>query len=277
MQEKKGGLRTRGIEKKSTLLRPLVTVITVVFNRPRELEATILSVVNQTYENIDFIIIDGGSSDSTVDIIKKYDASIDYWVSEPDNGIYDAMNKGICETHGDWVIFMNAGDCFYTTSTLENVFVKNSINADIIYGKTIVQYHGFQAPFRHFPMKQIWKRTPFSHQAAFIRAPLMKDYKYDLRYKIGADHDFFYRAYKNKKTFESIDETICLFDGRDGATKKQIIVAIRDKMNIALKYDYALWKRMYFNLYLIYVNINLFVRRLLGAKLVNFAIQLLKK
>jgi glycosyltransferase involved in cell wall biosynthesis len=277
MQSIKGGLRMRGIFKKSSQNRPLISVVTVVYNRARELETTILSVANQTYDNVDYVIVDGGSSNDTLDVIKKYDTNINYWISESDKGIYDAMNKAIDEACGDWIIFMNAGDCFYSKDVLENVFGKQTFQADIVYGKTIVQYQGFQAPFKHFPLAQIWKYTPFSHQSAFIKFSLMKDYKYDLNYKIGADHDFFYKAYMSKKTFQYIDEIICLFDGRDGATKKQIVQAIKDKMNIALKYDYTLSKKLYFKMYLLYVNINIFIKRLLGAKLVNLAITLLKK
>jgi glycosyltransferase involved in cell wall biosynthesis len=99
-----------------------ITIITVVYNSVVTLEQTILSVINQTYKNIEYIIIDGGSTDGTVDIIKKYEDKLAYWVSEPDNGIYDAMNKGIEKANGEWLNFMNSGDIFYSKDILNTVF-----------------------------------------------------------------------------------------------------------------------------------------------------------
>jgi len=100
---------------------PIVTVITVTFNAAQHLEQTILSILNQTYVRYELIIIDGGSTDSTLSIIQKYDSRIDYWMSETDRGIYDAMNKAIFLAQGEWLSFMNAGDSFATNSTLEDV------------------------------------------------------------------------------------------------------------------------------------------------------------
>lgn len=120
----KGGLRTQGLFKASGSqgldakesnhadARPLITVITVVFNGANTLEQSILSVINQSYDNIEYIIIDGGSEDGTLDIIRKYEQVIDYWVSEPDRGIYDAWNKGVCLALGDWLAFLGADDTY---------------------------------------------------------------------------------------------------------------------------------------------------------------------
>lgn len=98
---------------------PLISVVTVSYNAVSTIEQTILSVINQTYPHIEYIIIDGGSTDGTVDIIKKYADKIAYWVSEPDKGIYDAMNKGIKVATGEWINFMNSGDCLYRNDTIE--------------------------------------------------------------------------------------------------------------------------------------------------------------
>jgi len=104
---------------------PLITVITVVLNGEKALEETIKSVISQTYPNVEYIIIDGGSTDGTLDIIKKYEDYIDYWVSEPDKGIYDAMNKGVDLTTGQWINFINAGDRFYDEDLIEEIFSKD--------------------------------------------------------------------------------------------------------------------------------------------------------
>jgi glycosyltransferase involved in cell wall biosynthesis len=104
----------------------LISIITVVYNGVSTIEQTILSVINQTYKNIEYIIIDGSSTDGTVDIIKKYEKHLIYWVSEPDKGIYDAMNKGIRKATGEWLNFMNSGDIFSDISVLKNIFCTNS-------------------------------------------------------------------------------------------------------------------------------------------------------
>jgi len=101
---------------------PLISIITVVRNGGKILEETILSVINQTYGNIEYIIVDGASTDNTIAIIKKYENRINYWVSEPDRGIYDAMNKGLSFTKGIWINFMNCGDKFANSSVLEDIF-----------------------------------------------------------------------------------------------------------------------------------------------------------
>ena len=112
---------------------PLITIVTVSFNAVTTIEKTILSVINQTYSNIEYIIIDGGSTDGTVEIIKKYENKISKWISEPDRGIYDAMNKGIKLAIGKWINFMNAGDCFTNNSVLENIFINDSIPSDCTF------------------------------------------------------------------------------------------------------------------------------------------------
>lgn len=107
-----------------TLRKPRITVVTVSYNAREGIERTILSVINQTYTNVEYIIIDGGSSDGTTDVIKKYESRIAFWVAEPDRGIYDAMNKGIKKATGEWLVMMNAGDCFANEKVLEEIFSK---------------------------------------------------------------------------------------------------------------------------------------------------------
>lgn len=117
---------------------PKITIVTVCFNAVKSIEETMLSVLNQTYLNIEYIIIDGGSTDGTVDIIKKYADRLAYWVSEPDKGIYDAMNKGITVATGDYINFMNAGDTFASGSSVSDTFTEtDTTGPDIIYGNAI--------------------------------------------------------------------------------------------------------------------------------------------
>ena len=102
--------------------KPKISVITVCYNAVDVIEKTILSVTNQTYNNIEFIVVDGGSTDGTISIIKRYEKQIDKWISEPDEGIYDAMNKGIKMASGGWLNFMNAGDVFTRSDLLSDIF-----------------------------------------------------------------------------------------------------------------------------------------------------------
>ena len=254
---------------------PVVTVVTVVYNGAKNLEETIKSVLNQTYANVEYIIMDGGSTDGTVDIIKKYESQLAYWVSEPDKGIYDAMNKAIDKATGEWMNFMNCGDRFVSPEVL-NLFT-NKCNADILYGDAIIQYTNFEATFRKHPLDKIWKHSPFCHQACFIKASLMKEYKYNLKYKIGADHDIFYRAYTEGKQFQELPITICYFDGTEGTTKKRIITAIRDKRDIAMTYQFSVTRWIYYQFFLTYIYLNILVKRLLGDRLTKSLTKVLKR
>ena len=119
---------------KSIGFYPRISIITVCYNAERQLKETIKSVVNQTYKNIEYIVIDGASLDGTTELLKKYGSSINYWVSEPDNGIYDAMNKGLSVSTGDYVQFLNAGDLFYKKNSLEVFICAANTHHDLIYG-----------------------------------------------------------------------------------------------------------------------------------------------
>lgn len=203
---KKGDLRTKGYFKKSFDDKPLISIITVVFNGEKYLEETIQSVINQTYDNVEYIIIDGGSTDGTLDIIKKYEDKIDYWVSEKDRGIYDAMNKGIDVASGEWINFMNAGDSFYNEKVLENLFNNNIYeNIDVLYGNYNVIY-----PTKNriaIPGKEndFWKGSQICHQSSFTKASLLKIYKYNIKNKISAEFEFFYELHNKNGRFEYID------------------------------------------------------------------------
>jgi len=201
-----GGLRKKGYFKKSYKNKPLITVITVVFNGEKYLEETIQSIINQTYDNVEYIIIDGGSTDGTLDIIKKYENKIDYWISEKDKGIYDAMNKGIDVATGDWINFMNAGDGFYDIDVLNKIFSQNDLKKiDILYGNHNVIYPHKTRIAKAGNMKNIWKGSQFSHQSTFVSSIVHKANKYNFYNKIAADFELFYTLYKKKINFKYVD------------------------------------------------------------------------
>jgi glycosyltransferase involved in cell wall biosynthesis len=197
-----GGIRTNGFFKKSNTI-PLISVVTVVFNDVEHIESTIKSVLNQSYSNVEYIIIDGGSKDGTVDIIKKYEDKIDYWVSEEDLGIYDAMNKGIDLISGDWVNFMNSGDLFYQDNVLHEMFYESELHStDVLFGHHQVIYPS-KLEIRHAGcINNLWKASQFCHQSAFIRSSIHKDIKFNLSNRIGADFEFFYELSKDSKKFQ---------------------------------------------------------------------------
>jgi glycosyltransferase involved in cell wall biosynthesis len=203
-----GGVRCNGVSKHSDK-SALVSIITVVFNDVLHIEATIESVLAQTYENVEFIIIDGGSTDGTLDIIKKYEHAIDYWVSDRDNGIYDAMNKGIDLVSGGWINFMNSGDSFYKTSVLKDIFNQHEYcDADVLFGHHNVIYPYKSRLVKAGDVTQLWKGSQFCHQSAFIKSSLHKDNKFNTLNRIGGDFEFFYNAYKNKKNFKCKDVVV---------------------------------------------------------------------
>lgn len=245
---------------------PIVTVITVVYNGETSIGDTIKSVTNQDYENLEYIIVDGGSTDKTIEIIKSFEDKIDLWISERDRGIYDAMNKGIALANGNWINFMNSGDRLAKENTLSQIFTQNH-EADLLYGDALIEYDAFSVPFPVHPLNTIWKNSPFCHQACFVKDAVMKAYKFDLQYKIGADHDLFYRAHQANLIFTYIPVLVCLFDGRDGTTKKRIVQAIKDKRDIALKYEYSIAKQLYYEFYLLYIYSVLLAKRVIGQNL----------
>ena len=181
-------------------MQPKISIITVCYNAVQIIEETILSVINQTYTNIEYIIIDGGSNDGTVDIINKYNDKISYWVSEPDKGIYDAMNKGIEKATGEWVNFMNAGDSFCSLSVISELNREGAFDScDLVYGDVIGKYKIGNRLLKAGNLKNITKTMQFSHQSTFAKCSLMKENLYVLTYRLAADYNFILSLYFCKR------------------------------------------------------------------------------
>jgi glycosyltransferase involved in cell wall biosynthesis len=182
---------------------PILTVITIVYNNARDIERTMLSVINQTYPLIEYIIIDGLSNDGTLGIIKKYSGGISKLISEKDNGIYDAMNKGLDLATGDYVIFMNSGDEFYEPDTVAKVFA-TAPDADIYYGETAMINDRLESMGRRrhkAPDSFTWRSFKYgmsvSHQAIYIRRSLTQHY--NRQYQLSADIDWIIQAAKKAR------------------------------------------------------------------------------
>ena len=175
-------IKSKNITNSEVVTSPLISIITVVYNDIDSIEKTISSVLSQTYTNIEYIVIDGNSTDGTVEIINKYDNQISYWISEDDKGIYDAMNKGILNVNGEWINFMNSGDFFYDNDVISKIFTeeKDYENVSIIYGDHQIRRLEHSEIFKALPLHLFWKCMPFSHQSMFIKTELMKINLYDL-------------------------------------------------------------------------------------------------
>jgi len=262
-----GGLRTKGIKKQSQKNMPLITVVTVVRNGEKTLEETILSVINQTYNNVEYIIIDGASTDGTLDIIGKYEDKIDYWISEPDKGIYYAMNKGIDLVTGDWINFMNSGDGFYSETVLQNIFEIDNANVDIIYGDTFYFYTFDSFVFKARPLDSFINEFPFGHQSSFVKTRIMKEIKFDETYKCGGDQHFFYNCYLNNKIFKYYPMVVAKYEAECGVSTNYALVRYEDARIKGIEKKIS-WKLKYIIGCSIY-RIKYLIKILLPVSMVN--------
>lgn len=194
---------------------PLVSIITVVYNAVHDIERTIRSVITQTYNNFEFIIVDGGSKDGTLERISLYREYVSVLISEPDKGIYDAMNKGVSFSSGEWVIFMNAGDTFYNEDVIKRALdyqIPNGIK--LIYGDYFfVNADKNSCLRRQCNIKR--ELLPFSlcHQATIISGDFIREHKFNTKYRIAADSQVFYDLFQlsgNNALY--VPEIICLYD-----------------------------------------------------------------
>ena len=195
-----GGLRTRNIFKKKEIDKPLITIITVVLNNEKYLEECILSLHNQNCENYEHIIIDGGSSDGTINIVKKYEDKIDYWCSEKDKGIYDAFNKGMQLAKGEYIGFLNSDD-YYSHNTLEllNDYIKKYPKKDFIFG-AVKKHWGVLYGYKPYKIHWSWGFYSSHSTGFFIKTESAKIIgPYNLKYKYSSDYDYFFRMIVKKK------------------------------------------------------------------------------
>ena len=243
-----------------------ISVITIVYNDVSNIFSTLDSIINQNYENIECIIIDGFSSDGTKELIENkiklntnliqenktldsiYIESIKIennkkihfkYLSQKDNGIYDAMNKGINLVSGEWCNFMNCGDRFYSKTCIEELFkaYENSGNeAQIIYGDSQILLDSNHSKILKSRTTKHKYKHHFIHQGAFIDSNLMKEYKYDTSFKIAGDTDFFTRAYNNGIKFMHFDIVIASFN-IEGISSNLSFTMFKEDCKIGFKYN----------------------------------------
>ncbi len=253
MLKKEGGLRTRGQYKKKLSGKPLITIITVVYNDVNNLEKTINSVIGISYDNIEYLIIDGGSNDGTLDIIKKYEYYIGYWISEKDNGIYDAMNKGwSLADRESYILYLGSGDTLLTLPSLSSFDDKSVVYGDVSIG----------SEYEHISKISSMTRicNTIHHQAMMVPKQVSIDPPFITKYRMYADFDFNQRMIINKVNFIR-DDNFRAYAEPGGVTAKT------NSWELA-SVSYKNYGLLYFILSLVYTFVYLRIK--------NYLIKLLK-
>lgn len=219
--------------------KPCLSVITIVYNNVKDIERTMLSVLNQTYPTIEYIIIDGASTDGTKDIVYQYKSRLAQFISEPDKGIYDAMNKGIGLATGDYLLFMNSGDEIYAPETVSEVFATAEA-ADIYYGETEMfndKWESLGQRRHHAPENFSWESFRFgmsiSHQAIYVKRDIAEPF--DLNYKYSSDIDWIIKAAKNASSIVNTHLYVAKYLV-GGISKKKHLASLKERFRIFTKY-----------------------------------------
>ncbi len=216
-----------------------VSIIMPAFNAAQTIDAAIKSVIEQTYNNIEYIIIDGGSSDGSVDVIRKYEKKIYYWISEPDDGIYHAMNKGINLSKGDWIFFIGADDKLYNSDTIKTIFDDCYDGISLIYGNILYQNREM-----HFEKMQIYisqynysllLKNSLHHQAVFYRRSLFRNFRYNQTFIVCADYELNLKSFVEKVPAQKINQIVSVC-GNNGVSKELSFQGYKEQIIIKNKY-----------------------------------------
>jgi len=215
---------------------PTFSIITVVLNGENIIRTTLDSIANQTYKNFELIVIDGGSTDNTIEMVNCFQKNINLkYLTEKDDGIYDAMNKGIELSKGKWILFMNAGDCLFDQDTLQYLASSIKSTDHIIYGDNKVIYSSKKQKVRKAGQyKDLWKGSQFCHQSSIIKSDIHKRIKFNTSYRLAADFDFFYQCNKDNLTFRKVNAIISKTSA-GGVSDTQRIKVIKEWQTIAGK------------------------------------------
>lgn len=231
-----GGLRTKGIVRKSLDNEPLVSIITVVFNGESSIERTINSVIDQSYKNLEYIVIDGGSNDRTLEIIRKYEQNIDYYISEPDQGIYDAMNKGIELAKGEFIALLNSDD-FFSKDAI-SISIKQIIENQADYSggdALLIDEFGnsvFQFGLHHFNKNSFFSLNPCSHISMVVNKEVYNTVgKYDINYRIASDLKFQLNIIRAGFKAALVNDVICFME-LNGISSSQQDLSINEVKSI---------------------------------------------
>jgi len=230
--------------------QPLVSVITVVYNNVSIIESTIQSVLAQSSSEYEYIIIDGGSNDGTLDLIRKYEQRLTHFISEPDTGIYNAMNKGVEAANGHYCVFMNSGDVFVDENIIDSfVDVLKRKEDDIVYGDVLTTTGNGQTALKKAESPGNKHRMYFCHQSVFAATSLLKKYPFDESYKMSADFKFFKQCYNNGHRFKYVPLPVAIFN-LQGMSKVQRLKGLRENIRVIMENDHGIEKmRLLFRIF----------------------------
>jgi glycosyltransferase involved in cell wall biosynthesis len=259
-----------------------ISVITITFNSEKTLERTIKSVINQTYKNLEYIIIDGGSTDKTIDIINKYKDKINIVVSEPDNGIYDAFNKGIRKSSGEIISILNSDD-WYESNTLKEV---EGLSKKINHSEYIIctkfrrwfnnkQYSEIPLKIKTRNKRNIFVDLGVGHPATFVsKSVYTKIGMYDVNYKISADSEFLLRSYFSGILFIELNETLVnMQDGGISNSPKFLRAKLKERKSIRNQYMSIYKNNCFFMYEFIKLNILSIFQPIMGNQYMKFILK----
>jgi glycosyltransferase involved in cell wall biosynthesis len=229
---------------------PLFSIITVSLNSSKTIERTILSVLNQTCKNYEYIIVDGESTDGTKEIVEKYKKIFPIiYLSEKDEGIYNAMNKGLDLTKGQYLNFMNSDDYFFNNNVLDEVTPFLDIKYDIIYGNAEIRYKDFKFLKKEPRPEYLWM-GPVNHQSSFIKRETMQKYRFNIGNKLVADYELFLNVYYKDGKILKINKTIASFSN-DGVSQKNDRQVIIDCYKTLKKFKNNLFIKIYYKILMV--------------------------
>ncbi len=245
----------------------LITIIVVVLNAFNELTKTIKSIRGQIYKNIEIIVIDGESNDETLEYLRDNKGEIDEWKSEKDRGIYDAMNKGMDISKGEWVLFLNAGDTFYSDKVISEIYKSKDkySDVDIIYGSVEILKKDFSYIKKSLEPSKIMQQMICCHQSIFFSQRVVREFRYDLNYKICGDYDLLMRAYKKGLELSNMNTVISKFAYGGLSEKKRMQRNFEEYKIIRNNYGFSI--KIFLNfIKIISVTIVLIIITSLGAR-----------
>ena len=245
-----------------------ISIVVAVYNRKLQIKETLKSVINQDYDHIEIVIVDGLSSDGTIEEIKSLVLPNMILISEEDKGIYDAMNKGIQYANGDYILFMNVGDCFANDQVVTSVVSNIQDEDDCVYGGVISKFPEGKVSYPASDINSIWKGKPFSHQSVFTKATWLKTKPFDLSHPICADYDHVYWMFKNQAVFKRLDFIVSIVDRNEGSTNGDFRKVFWDNSTVMIKYGQKplLLLFIYFRFYK-----ELLIKEVLPTKVVQYA------